>query len=84
MSLIFFELIFVKGVGSVLRGISFFVCVWMCTCFLLFADSVISALLYCLCSSSRYQLTICGSVSRLSSLFMDLFVFFANTTLLDY
>ena len=71
--LIFFELIFVKGVRSVFRGISFFVCVWMSTCFLLFVDSVISALFYCLCFSSRYQLTICGSVSRLSSLFMDLF-----------
>ena len=47
---------------------------WMSACFLLFDDSVISALFYCLCSSFRYQLTICGSISRLSSLFMDLFV----------
>ena len=75
-SMIHFELIFVKGIRSVSRFIFF--CMWMSSCSSTIYGRDYFAQLYCLCSYSKDQLTIWGSISGLSSLFhLSIFLFFS-------
>ena len=75
-SMIHFRLIFMKGERSLSRFIFF--CMWMSSCSSTIYGRDYFAQLYCLCSYSKDQLTIWGSISGLSSLFhLSIFLFFS-------